>query len=811
MEERRELSKLGTHLALTYGMFAWRIYPVIRAELDPDVDVNVDALPPLPFSLFRRFDVFLKPAARPVHYIELIVDWESVMESATYQGSNPDSGATVDLLGAPLYAYSVKVCAARHEDQEIRSVKWDSPISLALNEAYSLPIAQVEVNTERWETEARTHWSKSLIWTSEELDELVATLAGYGWMQNGPTWPTAHCTAEGRGDHQGDVRSCIFDGDGAPLVDLAVRSGKGPSVDAVVEASESDSVFSDDIEPVSSEHSFESSDNYPLSPLTTGHAFEFERPPEVGFNLDIEEPRDPVEPPPLSLVDSPVLVTSDAGLLHHSLDDSALSKDDSSDSEAMSPCDTARLVEPAESHIDSDSHARVVVPVFTDDVVEEVSDVDVDVHGVIDEARGTPNASPVDVLIHDPASHAGGQHSPVGAHAATDSMAQMHDIVCIDEVVASFDSISEVSSQSAIEALVMDDPREPASQVDQTLNGPQASADVCSLELQLDDAPTNASEVLKAISVPVCDAHQPESLMLTILEDRESPIVSTSNSLVSCESAEVQQFVTQTVTPIEPTAEVPSIVVDIPGQDASDTLIKTQERDAKLDEDTQPSSTEQMSTEPISPISHGDADVNAVRDLSDSSDTHEDSQVENLDDVAQETLPSVDDAGWVPEFSAPSRTTSVSDFAFLTPTADESSACNATACSYSSPSLIRTRLDASHEKEEASLHGKHPRSGLTQSVCLAVSSAAAFPNLELNIHSVPDAPATPPSDETFSESIVSLSQASSTSSLSSSAPEFVPNRASHPMRHPADPTGPSSSSLCAPSPQSPVTAASTPW
>ncbi len=163
-----ELSAVGQYLARHYGMFAWRIYPLIRAH---NAFAGLDAS-------FRRLDMFMYSPRAGMLYHELIIFVDhTIFSQATWQ----------------MYAARTRVCDlsdSRHGcfwpiDGECDSaeewqncLQWDALMARVLSTAYMRRAREVVV--QRWDADAREYWRRGEGLSDPRADRVAKAVLAYG-------------------------------------------------------------------------------------------------------------------------------------------------------------------------------------------------------------------------------------------------------------------------------------------------------------------------------------------------------------------------------------------------------------------------------------------------------------------------------------------------------------------------------------------------------------------------------------------------------------------------------------------------------
>ncbi|KAI0333339.1 hypothetical protein GY45DRAFT_1432564 [Cubamyces sp. BRFM 1775] len=195
-----DMSLLGQYLARTYGMFAWRVHPIICLPGDPYPGGA-------PMGLFQRIDGFMKPAGRRVHYAELLVEWvPSSCAEARFlvQHAAPSNacstregydGAVGELrvIGMHLHAFRARKCdpneTSRAEyflntlglgTQWTCSWGWDTLLGKTFDGLEYARRALDYTLVERWYEGVREYWLNSGL-TLEEADEWVREVEEFRW------------------------------------------------------------------------------------------------------------------------------------------------------------------------------------------------------------------------------------------------------------------------------------------------------------------------------------------------------------------------------------------------------------------------------------------------------------------------------------------------------------------------------------------------------------------------------------------------------------------------------------------------------
>ncbi|KAI0352057.1 hypothetical protein OH77DRAFT_832524 [Trametes cingulata] len=199
-----DLALLGKYLARAHGMFAWRVYPLTRLSHDPYTDEPAEVL-------VQRIDAFLKPVGRPVHYVEILLEWvPSAMSENTFlvfarhPASKPRNGVKeessrndVRLVGTRVHAFRARVCnplttpPAEHLLNKLGlgsrwtcSWAWDTPLGQAFDGQEYTDYARRETVVERWDGDVEAHW-RCAGRTGEEVEGWKREVREFGWADGG--------------------------------------------------------------------------------------------------------------------------------------------------------------------------------------------------------------------------------------------------------------------------------------------------------------------------------------------------------------------------------------------------------------------------------------------------------------------------------------------------------------------------------------------------------------------------------------------------------------------------------------------------
>ncbi|KAH9888416.1 hypothetical protein C8Q73DRAFT_668313 [Cubamyces lactineus] len=197
-----DTSLLGQYLARSYGMFAWRVHPIIHlpGQAYPDGAET---------GLFQRIDAFMKPAGRVVHYAELLIEWvppscsevkffvQHAIPSRVHsqQGTSDDMHGTLGLrvIGARIHAFRARKCDPRETGRAefflnmlglgtrwTCSWGWDAPLATTFDGLAYARRALDHAVVERWLEGARECWARAGR-TLEEAEEWGREVEEFGW------------------------------------------------------------------------------------------------------------------------------------------------------------------------------------------------------------------------------------------------------------------------------------------------------------------------------------------------------------------------------------------------------------------------------------------------------------------------------------------------------------------------------------------------------------------------------------------------------------------------------------------------------
>ncbi|KAI0366740.1 hypothetical protein BV20DRAFT_1055397 [Pilatotrama ljubarskyi] len=165
---------LGKHLARAHGMFACRVYPLTRLSRDPYTDEPAQVL-------IQRVDAFLKVAGRPVHHVEILLEWVSSSmvdemflvfsrrsASKTEKDDLSEDATGVCLVGTRMNAFRARICnrLITTRAEFLRNKRgmgtctwnWDTPLRRAFDGQEYSTYAREETVVERWDEDVRVHW-----------------------------------------------------------------------------------------------------------------------------------------------------------------------------------------------------------------------------------------------------------------------------------------------------------------------------------------------------------------------------------------------------------------------------------------------------------------------------------------------------------------------------------------------------------------------------------------------------------------------------------------------------------------------------
>ncbi|PIL32707.1 hypothetical protein GSI_04822 [Ganoderma sinense ZZ0214-1] len=173
-----ELSALGRHLARHYGMFAWRIHPLIRAH---NASVGLDAS-------FRRLDMFMHSSRTGMLYHELIIFIDHTISPQELSG-NDKRRATWNM-----YAARTRECALSDPSHTCfqpvdgggcdgveewqNCLQWDALMARVLNTAYMRRAREAVV--QRWDRDAWEYWTYGEGISQATADRVAKVVLAYG-------------------------------------------------------------------------------------------------------------------------------------------------------------------------------------------------------------------------------------------------------------------------------------------------------------------------------------------------------------------------------------------------------------------------------------------------------------------------------------------------------------------------------------------------------------------------------------------------------------------------------------------------------
>ncbi|KAJ8490154.1 hypothetical protein ONZ51_g2467 [Trametes cubensis] len=196
-----DMDLLGRHLARTYGMFAWRVHPLIRFPTKEAYPGGVE------MGLFQRIDAFTKPVGRVVHYVEVLVEWvpsscsdfrffarhAATAASQSRERASGDVHGELRIVGVRVHAFRARRCdphaTGRAEfflnmlglgSQWACSWGWDMPLGAMFDGPECARRALDHAIIERWNGDVREYWVNAGR-TLEEVEGWAREVEGFGW------------------------------------------------------------------------------------------------------------------------------------------------------------------------------------------------------------------------------------------------------------------------------------------------------------------------------------------------------------------------------------------------------------------------------------------------------------------------------------------------------------------------------------------------------------------------------------------------------------------------------------------------------
>ncbi|KAI1788322.1 hypothetical protein LXA43DRAFT_645921 [Ganoderma leucocontextum] len=173
-----ELSAVGQYLARHYGMFAWRIHPLIRAH---NAFAGLDAS-------FRRIDMFMHSVRAGMLYHELIIfiDHTAFAQGLSGEGETQERWQMYAARtracdpSNPTHAYFSPVHGGECDcvEEWENCLQWDALMARVLNTAYMHRMREAAV--ERWDADAREYWRRGEGLSEARADRVAEAVLAYG-------------------------------------------------------------------------------------------------------------------------------------------------------------------------------------------------------------------------------------------------------------------------------------------------------------------------------------------------------------------------------------------------------------------------------------------------------------------------------------------------------------------------------------------------------------------------------------------------------------------------------------------------------
>ncbi|KAM5544966.1 hypothetical protein V8D89_001077 [Ganoderma adspersum] len=199
-------SAVGQYLARQFGMFAWRIHPLIHAH---NAVTGLDAF-------FRRLDMFMHSPRAGMLYHEIII----FVDHATISHHGPDDGSLQPMW--QMYAARTRTCDLSNLDHTyFRSVdgdkndageewqnclQWDALMTRVLNATYMRRTREAVI--QRWDMDACEYWRRVEGLLEVRIDRVAKAVLAYGLESPAGGASDSFGSEAGRGVRDGSKLAC---------------------------------------------------------------------------------------------------------------------------------------------------------------------------------------------------------------------------------------------------------------------------------------------------------------------------------------------------------------------------------------------------------------------------------------------------------------------------------------------------------------------------------------------------------------------------------------------------------------------------